>query len=312
VTLLESATLKTPLAQTGVIYKVPGDTRSGILDWVHIGDAGYLIHLTTTTAASGAGVAAMGIGNSGSISGLNVANYATGQGIALDSKSTASGAAAIGFSGQQNSTTAAPLMYLVHNAPNASAGPLLQITTLDGVAGQAQQIWTTSVAGVPAEFGRVKANDGTFQWNRAVVLGSTLTVAGLTQLGAMRINSDGTGLEVRNAASTATKVYSTAVGDLYIGADGASTDSRYLLSAGRARFGYENGYVVLDDNATSKPLRFRSGGQIAINIGTSTIGFLGASAIARRATTADATDLATVITLANALKADLVAYGLKS
>lgn len=42
------------------------------------------------------------------------------------------------------------------------------------------------------------------------------------------------------------------------------------------------------------------------------VGFGGVTPIARRATTADAIDLASVITLANALKADLIAYGLKS
>lgn len=42
------------------------------------------------------------------------------------------------------------------------------------------------------------------------------------------------------------------------------------------------------------------------------VGFFGTTPSGKRATTADATDLATVITLANALKADLVAYGLKS
>jgi hypothetical protein len=42
------------------------------------------------------------------------------------------------------------------------------------------------------------------------------------------------------------------------------------------------------------------------------IGFLGASAQSKRAATADATDLATAIALVNAIKADLVAYGLKT
>lgn len=42
-----------------------------------------------------------------------------------------------------------------------------------------------------------------------------------------------------------------------------------------------------------------------------TVGFNNTAPIAKRGATADATDLATVITLANALKADLVAYGLK-
>jgi len=45
---------------------------------------------------------------------------------------------------------------------------------------------------------------------------------------------------------------------------------------------------------------------------TGGVGFNGTTPIAKRATTADSTDLASVITLANALKADLVAYGLKS
>jgi len=42
------------------------------------------------------------------------------------------------------------------------------------------------------------------------------------------------------------------------------------------------------------------------------VGFFGTTPTTKRATTADSTDLATVITLANALKADLIAYGLKS
>ena len=50
-------------------------------------------------------------------------------------------------------------------------------------------------------------------------------------------------------------------------------------------------------------------GQVKIN---GNVGFAGTAPIAKRATTADSTDLASVITLANALKADLIAYGLKS
>lgn len=44
----------------------------------------------------------------------------------------------------------------------------------------------------------------------------------------------------------------------------------------------------------------------------STAGFFNTTPIAKRGATADATDLASVITLANALKADVVAYGLKT
>lgn len=46
--------------------------------------------------------------------------------------------------------------------------------------------------------------------------------------------------------------------------------------------------------------------------GTTHIGFLGATPSARRAATPNATDLATAITLVNALKADLIAFGLKA
>lgn len=42
------------------------------------------------------------------------------------------------------------------------------------------------------------------------------------------------------------------------------------------------------------------------------VGFFNQVAIAKRGATADASDLATVITLANAIKADLIAYGLKT
>lgn len=64
------------------------------------------------------------------------------------------------------------------------------------------------------------------------------------------------------------------------------------------------------------PLKIvRSSGQVQVNNGlkvTGAVGFNGNTPIAQRAATADATDLATAITLVNALKADLVAYGLKA
>ena len=65
-------------------------------------------------------------------------------------------------------------------------------------------------------------------------------------------------------------------------------------------------------------LNIRAGGTNAINVLSKTqfnagIGVFGTAPLAaKRAATADATDLATAVTLVNALKADLVAYGMKT
>jgi hypothetical protein len=83
------------------------------------------------------------------------------------------------------------------------------------------------------------------------------------------------------------------------------------------------GQFVIQDNASGRrPIILRTtapdaliyGDTNGLSLGVSggKIGFLGATTVTRRAATADATDLASVITLANALKADLVAYGLKT
>jgi len=63
------------------------------------------------------------------------------------------------------------------------------------------------------------------------------------------------------------------------------------------------------DSASAIKASISIGGNLFLAGG---VGFNGSAPIAKRATTADSTDLASVITLANALKADLVAYGLKS
>jgi hypothetical protein len=68
-------------------------------------------------------------------------------------------------------------------------------------------------------------------------------------------------------------------------------------------------YAPAGKGLESAPVRSFIGRNIG---GAPAIGFLGASAVGRAAATADATDLATVIALANALKANLVAFGLKN
>lgn len=84
-----------------------------------------------------------------------------------------------------------------------------------------------------------------------------------------------------------------------------------------------SGQLELLDNASGRrPLIFRTTAPdatiyadtagLVLSPTGGKVGFMGATPVARRATTADATDLASVITLANALKADLVALGLKS
>jgi hypothetical protein len=100
----------------------------------------------------------------------------------------------------------------------------------------------------------------------------------------------------------------------------------------RARFGYNGtaARIQIDDGYTTstKDFALRTGGVDRLTIsastgmfslaagqlqvGPTTLGFFATTPTTKRASTADATDLATVLTLANALKADLVAYGLKS
>lgn len=93
----------------------------------------------------------------------------------------------------------------------------------------------------------------------------------------------------------------TASGQVWLGnnrkirgtqADGTTlVDLAYVAAGGKATYGVST---------------------VGTSILGSTVGFLGAAGSARRGATADATDLATAITLVNALKADLIAYGLKT
>lgn len=97
------------------------------------------------------------------------------------------------------------------------------------------------------------------------------------------------------------------VSDVTLARSSAST--MQLVVGSQTLFIGDSGTSQVDLNAGAGMRLFAGSGGITVR---SNVGFYGTTPIAKRGATADATDLASVVTLANALKADLIAYGLKA
>jgi hypothetical protein len=161
--------------------RVVGDASTGIIDWTHNGDFGYLIHFHTGPAYAGvlpvtAALIGLGIGdgngagvlNDGGI-GLLISNKKSGEGIRIENKSTIDNAIAYGVHGIQNSTLA-PLVFLEQTI--ASAKELLSLTAQGAPAAGQVLVRFSSTTGGSASFGnnigRIYADTGVMDWYKDI------------------------------------------------------------------------------------------------------------------------------------------------
>lgn len=111
-----------------------------------------------------------------------------------------------------------------------------------------------------------------------LVLSSTITTTAVRT-----ITNSGQHIEGRDATNTTTKFAIAADGQPSFANDAASTDVRYMSVASRARFGYNNGVVQIDDNATNKPVVILSNATERIRVNGTGIGLYGVTPVARAA-----------------------------
>jgi len=157
-----------------VTAKVAGDTADGLINWVHDGDAGYLLHLTGGPNMTANALIGLGVDYGGK--GLIVNNKGTGIGINLTQFNTISSSSAFGFYGVQNHTSA-PLMMLYQQV--AGAAEALRVRA-DGTATAGQRLfswWTPS-----AEAGFADALSGKLQVSSGLLSVGTNTVAGVATI----------------------------------------------------------------------------------------------------------------------------------
>lgn len=122
--------------------------------------------------------------------------------------------------------------------------------------------------------------------------------------------------KIEATASSALQVnLGTGVNVWSLGRDGSTILGKPSVSSIKSRFAGGSGELYqLASNAAVTTFHIGPNGYSTpeLLLGSNAIGFFNTTPIAKRGATADASDLATAITLVNALKADLIAYGLKA
>lgn len=166
---------------TSPLYKrAIGDvttTGAGVINWVHNGDYGYLIHLTTgANIAAPYACLAIGVDNAGN--GMLVSNKSTGVGIAIAQNNTISSATAYALKVSQDSTTA-PAVYLEQTRTSAKEA---LVVIQNGTAGTSQILmrFTAATGGLVAwgyDIGRVYADTGRFDWMKELRSNGSKVVA---------------------------------------------------------------------------------------------------------------------------------------
>jgi hypothetical protein len=172
-----SRTVAGDTAYGGITMRSIGDTSSGIIDWLHNGDGGYLLHMTMG-ALTHRPWACIGLGSDYDSNGLLTSNKGTGNGYFCDNQATVSSStgAGHGIHGKQSTTDAsASLIYL--QAAVDGAGPLLVLdaSTAAPTAGQLLIAFTGPSSTL---WGQVKAVDGTLDWRAPISTTSWIKVNG--------------------------------------------------------------------------------------------------------------------------------------
>lgn len=177
---LKSRTVAGDTGNGYIIMKAVGDLAAGVIDWMHNGDYGYLLHfrtgplMTATWACVGIGVDEGGIG-------IHIGNKKAGVGMRIINEATITTIGAYGFYGEQNSAQA-NLVYISQAV--AGVKPALVLTALEASAGQKLCTWRYNTGpGTDAEGGYVRADTGDLWWNRDIGLANTKPVKALNAAG---------------------------------------------------------------------------------------------------------------------------------
>lgn len=289
------------------------DTAFTLVEITSDGSAYSAMHITAGPNVAPGLAYLIGIGNDyGSQPGLVVANKAAGRGLAIDNQPSVSNAEASGLYLNQRSTVA-PGAILEQNATGAGTLLVLRVANVPGAAPSVGQRLATFARAGNHLMGYMDAYDGTLRWLDPVRADSTLTLSNGTGAGATAklVLTDDRAFPVIIEAGAL-------LGSSDSVNDGAITGYR---AAGSNYYSYRqlwgNGTFALQ----SSPIRAK-GSQVWSDVlkigiadptgaGYPTLAFFGRTGSGNRPATANATDLATAITLVNALKADLVAFGLK-
>jgi len=252
---------------------------AGIINWVHQGDAGYLVHLTSATGISGTAAGILGIGvDAGTPAGLivSVKSASTGVvGMYLDNQATVSGATSYGFYGVQKSTTA-PLMML-----QGQLGGVAPVLVLQSTVNGAGQILMD-----------VRDTSGNSQWWMRADTGAVHSKVDL------------------NTTGTIHTTYTTTagVGGSYLGSDAATGETKFRFyrdtgasswyrhriytSSDELRIGSGvSGTVTDGTEAISDAIRIK-------NTGSLLLGFYGVTPVARQTNAAQPTGGTTIDTQA--------------
>lgn len=273
------------------VAKPSGDARPGVWEYTHASGTGYLFHLLASGSFNApAALIALGLDSTAGGSGLLVANKSKSIGITINQQSSISDAAAYGIK-ITGSSTLAPSIRLEQNVTDAAVS--LQILSF-GTPGTDQR--SVYIGDPGGEAWAAFAADGRLEGRRELRVretnGSTRTTIAVGENSAFAWGST-SGYTTALGKDRVTWYSPSGGGSLWSFAWVAGGSGMNLLTGGAGAFGAAPSTSV-------------------IAIKNAQIGFLGASAISRRAATADATDLNSAVALVNALKADLIAYGLKT
>jgi hypothetical protein len=294
----------------GFVIKPPTDSRPAVFGWQHASPAGYVFHFESR-AGSAAPAAFIGIGldtaapdGTLGMSGILIANKVRAQGIVLRNHETITHGDAFGFYGAQDSAVAA--LVSLH-ARRANSTTLLELVA--DVANTATgKLAVFKTAGNHLA-GDIDAATGTLRWIDPV------DVRALTVRRDITLNNDTGSGSYAKLAVTSTAANPAILELTADQANGSNAHLAYYRPTGGGT--YWASRLV----ATGQNLELQASPAVAkgsetftavIGIRNNSVGFFGTAPITKRVTTPDATDLATALTLVNALKADLIAYGLKA
>ena len=342
-----SASLTATYAARAGTVRSPGDNLTGHRELRHEGTSGYIDHLI---AGTGSGGYLVGLGvDLGDAGGILVAAKNTGTALALQLVPSHTG---YGLQLNGYNTTKAALRFEQYvGTPALEFVQQTGKGFADGVATNGSTTFTSATAAFAAGDVGVALTQLTSRGEGFVIPAAT-TIVSVTNSTTVVLSAAATGSATGINFFVAGRVNSTsqAAMTFYRSSDGApyltirptstqylngssvelfaagSNPAKQLQNAGETRFYQYNAtdsdYYATYMIASGATWRIRmydhaaQGSESvytdAIRLQKDLLGFFGATGSNRRATTPDATDLATAITLANALKADLVAFGLKS
>lgn len=294
----------------GFVIKPTTDTRPAVFGWQHASPVGYVFHFEAR-AGSAAPAAFIGIGldvaapnGTLGMSGILIANKVRAQGIVLRNHETITHGDAFGFYGAQDSGIAA--LVSLH-ARRANSTTLLELVAdVANTAAQKLAVFKTSGNHLA---GDIDAATGTLRWIDPV------DVRALTVRRDITLNNDtGTGSYAK-LAITSTAANPAILELTADPANGSNAHLAYYRATGGGTY-WASRMVANGQNLELQASPAAAKGSETftpvIGIRNNSVGFFGTAPITKRVTTASATDLDTAITLVNALRADLIAYGLKA